>query len=328
AKSGFAYTELSDGRHGYIPSNYSEPSASAVASQARRPPLTKSWPAPTPTADATGTGVPLAPPRQLTVERQLANSVLIGWLPPVGTQPAAYRVYTKALIEGADSRQRHRICVRAVASDGAASSRDLACTLVTGASSETSLAPTYLQVSHVTHASAKLLFVPASSSLRHVVLLNNREHSQCPPGVYKLQLAGLAADAPYRPPPRRCSPPRWTFAPGRARRPDPPMDVTAEPGPQDGSLLLTWLPVGRRRLDTASGFPESNGGCRVTGYAVYADCRHRVTECLDDNSDHCLLASSSLPPGCTKLTVRTVGQAADGSGRTVESADSEPHCEL
>uniref|UniRef100_A0A1I8IKC5 Fibronectin type-III domain-containing protein n=1 Tax=Macrostomum lignano TaxID=282301 RepID=A0A1I8IKC5_9PLAT len=363
AKSGFAYTELSDGHHGYIPSNYSEPSgkptlnqASAVASQARRPPLVldEELARADATADATETGVPLAPPRQLTVERQLANSVLIGWLPPVGTQPAAYRVYvdgqfffsvravdkTKALIEGADSRQRHRICVRAVASDGAASSRDLACTLVTGASSETSLAPTYLQVSHVTHASAKLLFVPASSSLGHVVLLNNREHSQCPPGVYKLQLAGLAADAPYRVCVRaRAAVASSTaaasallsasldFRTGSRGRPDPPMDVTAEPGPQDGSLLLTWLPVGRRRVDTASGFPESNG-CRVTGYAVYADCRHRVTECLDANSDHCLLASSSLPPGCTKLTVRTVGQAADGSGRTVESADSEPHCEL
>ena len=53
--------------------------------------------------------------------------------------------------------------------------------------------------------------------------------------------------------------------------PDPPVDVQVEMGPQDGSLLVTWLPV---TIDSSGG--KSNGAT-VTGYAVYADGK-KVTE--------------------------------------------------
>ena len=53
--------------------------------------------------------------------------------------------------------------------------------------------------------------------------------------------------------------------------PDPPVDVQVELGPQDGTLLVTWLPV---TINSQSG--KSNG-VPVTGYAVYADGR-KVTE--------------------------------------------------
>ena len=46
--------------------------------------------------------------------------------------------------------------------------------------------------------------------------------------------------------------------------PDPPVNVQVETGPQEGSVLVTWLPV---TIDT-SGF--SNGAV-VSGYVVYAD---------------------------------------------------------
>ncbi len=53
--------------------------------------------------------------------------------------------------------------------------------------------------------------------------------------------------------------------------PDPPVDVQVELGPQDGSLLVTWLPV---TINSQSG--KSNG-VPVTGYVVYADGR-KITE--------------------------------------------------
>ena len=46
--------------------------------------------------------------------------------------------------------------------------------------------------------------------------------------------------------------------------PDPPVDVQVEAGPQDGTLLVTWLPVTITNMGTSNGAP-------VTGYAVYAD---------------------------------------------------------
>lgn len=46
--------------------------------------------------------------------------------------------------------------------------------------------------------------------------------------------------------------------------PDPPSEVQVESGPQDGTLLVTWLPVTTHATD-----PSNRG--HITGYAVYAD---------------------------------------------------------
>ena len=46
--------------------------------------------------------------------------------------------------------------------------------------------------------------------------------------------------------------------------PDAPLDVQVESGPQEGTLLVTWLPV----TITTSG--KSNGAI-VTGYSIYVD---------------------------------------------------------
>ena len=45
--------------------------------------------------------------------------------------------------------------------------------------------------------------------------------------------------------------------------PDPPVDIQVESGPQEGTLLVTWLPI------TLNQFGTSNN-CPVTGYAVFA----------------------------------------------------------
>lgn len=49
--------------------------------------------------------------------------------------------------------------------------------------------------------------------------------------------------------------------------PDPPAEIQVEVGPQDGTLLVTWVPV---TVESANGAP-------VTGYAVYADGK-KVTD--------------------------------------------------
>ena len=46
--------------------------------------------------------------------------------------------------------------------------------------------------------------------------------------------------------------------------PDAPLDIQVESGPQDGTLLITWLPV----TITTSGM---SNGALVTGYSVYID---------------------------------------------------------
>lgn len=46
--------------------------------------------------------------------------------------------------------------------------------------------------------------------------------------------------------------------------PHPPVSVVVESGPQEGSVLLTWLPV---TIET-SGF---SNGALVSGYVVYGD---------------------------------------------------------
>ena len=54
--------------------------------------------------------------------------------------------------------------------------------------------------------------------------------------------------------------------------PDAPVDVQVEAGPQDGSLLVTWLPV---TINTSG----TSNGASVTGYVVFTD-GHRVKEIL------------------------------------------------
>ncbi|KAF0299606.1 RIMS-binding protein 2 [Amphibalanus amphitrite] len=53
--------------------------------------------------------------------------------------------------------------------------------------------------------------------------------------------------------------------------PEPPVGVQVEMGPQEGCILVTWLPV---TISTSSG---TSNGLPVTGYAVYADGQ-KVTE--------------------------------------------------
>ena len=59
------------------------------------------------------------------------------------------------------------------------------------------------------------------------------------------------------------------------------MDVRVDGGPQDGTILVTWIPV---TLNTTS----AQRVVPVTGYAVFADGK-RVTDVDSPSSDHALV---------------------------------------
>lgn len=78
-----------------------------------------------------------------------------------------------------------------------------------------------------------------------------------------------------------------------------------EPGPQDGTLLVTWQPVSR---------PPAGASGPVTGYAVYADGK-KVTDVDSPTGDHALIDITKLvginPQAVTVRTKSRDAQSGD-----------------
>ncbi|XP_076254720.1 RIMS binding protein isoform X5 [Rhynchophorus ferrugineus] len=280
-------------------------------------------------------------PRQLTLERQLNKSVLISWTAPEnvgpGNQIESYHVYvdgvlkatikaterTRALVEGVDSNRPHRISVRSVTANRR-TSRDAACTMIIGRDTH-QLGPSAVRASNITSTSAVISWLPANSNHQHVVCVNNVEVRTVKPGVYRHTITGLAPNTQYRvtvrakhhrsaqnvanlaeelPMPAAAHTDFRTLPKGL---PDPPSDILVEPGPQDGTLLVTWHPINS----------PHHPGSSVTGYAVYADGK-KVTDVDSPTGDHALIdISKLLGLNPRHVTVRT-------KARDSQSADSIP----
>ncbi|XP_057657732.1 RIMS-binding protein 2 isoform X3 [Diorhabda carinulata] len=280
-------------------------------------------------------------PRQLTLERQLNKSVLISWTAPEGVGPGnhieSYHVYvdgvlkatikaterTRALVEGVESNRPHRISVRSVTANRR-TSRDAACTMIIGRDTH-SLGPSAVRASNITSTSAVISWLPANSNHQHVVCVNNVEVRTVKPGVYRHTITGLAANTQYRvtvrakhhrtaqnvanlaeelPMPAAAHTDFRTLPKGL---PDPPSDILVEPGPQDGTLLVTWHPI----------LNPHHPGSAITGYAVYADGK-KVTDVDSPTGDHALIDISKLLGLNPKhVTVRT-------KARDSQSTDSVP----
>ncbi|GLH03419.1 RIMS-binding protein 2, partial [Gryllus bimaculatus] len=293
--------------------------------------------------DQSGEG-PVPPPKQLTLERQLHKSVLISWSHPDGCPPAAvdsYHVYVdgvlkttvkaterpRALVEGVDSTRPHRISVRSI-TPNRRTSRDAACTMLVG--KDVPQAPSNVKAGNVTSTSAVISWLPANSNHQHVVCVNNVEVRTVKPGVYRHTITGLAPNTVYRVTVRaknirqqtqsfdektstlqmeRCSA-HIDFRTLPKGLPDPPVDIQVEAGPQDGTLLVTWLPV-------AGGGGVHTNGAPVTGYAVYADGK-KVTDVDSPTGDHALIdINKLLGLNPRQVTVRT-------KSRDSQSSDSLP----
>ncbi|XP_064022255.1 peripheral-type benzodiazepine receptor-associated protein 1 isoform X9 [Pogoniulus pusillus] len=280
-------------------------------------------------------------PRKLTLIKQLARSIVVGWEPPLlpagCPEVQSYNIYVdqelrlnvksglqpKAVIEKLDLKGRsYRVSVQAVTERGG--SDRLRCTCFVG--QDLSLAPTMLKVRSVTATSAEVTWLPCSSNYSHAVFLNGEEWDLTKPGVYWYSFRNLQPSTHYvakleaRP-----SQTPWEevpegqeqnsavihFTTPQAGTPDAPLDVQVEAGPSPGILVISWLPV---TIDAEG----SSNGVRVTGYAVYADGRKAI-EVTSPTAGSVLVDLSQLQmfQVCREVSVRTMSLYG-------ESVDSVP----
>ncbi|XP_052544571.1 peripheral-type benzodiazepine receptor-associated protein 1 isoform X7 [Tympanuchus pallidicinctus] len=280
-------------------------------------------------------------PRKLTLIKQLARSVVVGWEPPL--LPAgcpdiqSYNIYvdeelrqnvksgfqTKAVIEKLDLKTKaYRVSVQSVTEKG--SSDKLRCTFFVG--QDLCVAPTVLKVRNVTATSAEVTWLPCNSNYNHAVYLNGEECDITKPGVYWYTFCNLQPNTQYvaklEARPLRAL---WEevsegqeqnsavihFTTPLAGTPDAPLDVQVEVGPSPGILVISWLPV---TIDAEG----SSNGVRVTGYAVYADGQKAI-EVTSPTAGSVLVDLSQLQmfQACREVSVRTMSPYG-------ESVDSVP----
>uniref|UniRef100_A0A1A7XJQ2 Peripheral-type benzodiazepine receptor-associated protein 1 n=1 Tax=Iconisemion striatum TaxID=60296 RepID=A0A1A7XJQ2_9TELE len=262
-------------------------------------------------------GVDVVPyPRKLTLIKQLAKSIIIGWDPPL--VPAgwgnvwSYNVYvdqelrlnvpfgaqTKAVLERLDiNLKAYRVSVQSLTEKGL--SDQLRCSMLVGR--DVSVAPTQLHVDRVTATSANLTWLPSNSNYVHIVSLNDEECELVKAGCYSLCLNNLSPSLqytvkvearPHRTPwelpaeRREHRSATFTFNTLMAGPPDAPLDVQLEPGPSAGIALISWLPV---TIDAAG----TSNGVRVTGYTIYAD-KKKVLEVASPTAGSALLGPSQI----------------------------------
>ncbi|NWQ93260.1 RIMB1 protein, partial [Burhinus bistriatus] len=280
-------------------------------------------------------------PRKLTLIKQLARSIVVGWEPPL--LPAgcpdiqSYNIYvdeelrqnvksgfqTKAVIEKLDLKTKaYRVSVQTVTEQG--SSDKLRCTFFVG--QDLCVAPTMLKVRSVTATSAEVMWLPCNSNYNHAVYLNGEECDITKPGVYWYTFRNLQPSTPYvaKLEARPLKTP-WEevpegqeqnsavihFTTPLAGTPDAPLDVQVEAGPSPGILVISWLPV---TIDAEG----SSNGVRVTGYAVYADGQKAI-EVTSPTAGSVLVDLSQLQmfQVCREVSVRTMSLYG-------ESVDSVP----
>uniref|UniRef100_A0A672SN29 RIMS-binding protein 2 n=1 Tax=Sinocyclocheilus grahami TaxID=75366 RepID=A0A672SN29_SINGR len=287
-------------------------------------------------------GVDTVPyPRKLTLIKQLAMSIIIGWespLVPAGWGSVfSYNVYvdhelrlnvpfgtqTKAVLERLDLAQKaYRIAVQCLTERG--NSDQLRCSILVGR--DVCVAPTHLHVERVTATSASLTWLPSNSNYVHIVSLNDEECELVKAGCYLLCLSNLTPNMHYNikveARPHRTA---WELPPECRERktavtsfttltagpPDAPLDVQLEQGPSPGIAQISWLPV---TIDAAG----TSNGVRVTGYTIYAD-KKKVLEVSSPTAGSALIGPSQIQTlqAAHELTVRTM--SAFG-----ESVDSLP----
>ncbi|CAF4205300.1 unnamed protein product, partial [Didymodactylos carnosus] len=162
-------------------------------------------------------------PTNLRIEKQLSNSIMIAWNPPLITNNQqlhlmSYQILldhnlystihpnekTRALIENINLNEMHRISVRTLTQFG--SSRDQECTLLINGipagnnNSEQilSYAPSELKVDRISQTSAVVSWWPASNNLAHKLLVNDIEVQTLKPNVHRFKLSGLLPDSVHK----------------------------------------------------------------------------------------------------------------------------------
>lgn len=152
-------------------------------------------------------------PRRISLIKQLAKSVIIGWDPPVVPPGwgsiSGYNVSvdkevrmsvpfggrTKSLIEKLNlATGTYRISVQCITDRGP--SDELRCTLLVG--KDVVVAPYYLRVDNISQASAELSWMPSNSNYSHTIFLNGAEYDMVKAGGYKYKFFNLKPMTVYK----------------------------------------------------------------------------------------------------------------------------------
>ncbi|XP_077317924.1 RIMS-binding protein 2 isoform X17 [Lithobates pipiens] len=232
-------------------------------------------------------------PRKITLIKQLAKSVIVGWEPPlvppgwgtihsynilVGKEVRAtlnFGSRTKSLIEKLDlATVTYRISIQTVTDRG--NSDELQCTLLVG--KDVIVAPSHLKVDNITPMSAELSWLPSNSNYSHVIFLNDEEFDIVKAARYKYNFMNLKSNSTFKV--KLLAKPHqmpWQLPLEQRERkeayaefitqplgpPVPPEDVSVHPGPTPVTLLVTWRPPVLSPTGTSN-------GANVTGFSVYA----------------------------------------------------------
>ncbi|XP_049662252.1 RIMS-binding protein 2 isoform X12 [Accipiter gentilis] len=284
-------------------------------------------------------------PRKITLIKQLAKSVIVGWEPPVvppgwGTI-SSYNVLvdkevrmnialgsrTKALIEKLNiSTCTYRISIQSITSKG--NSDELQCTLLVG--KDVIVAPSNLKVDNITQISAELSWLPTNSNYSHVIFLNEEEFDIVKAASYKYHFFNLKPNMAYKvkvmakphqmpwqlPLEQREKKEAFVeFSTLPAGPPAPPQDVTVRAGSTPATIQVSWKPP----TLTATG---TSHGANVTGYGVYAKGQ-RVAEVIFPTAENTLVELMRLKSlEAKEVTVRTLsaqGESVDSSVAAIPS---------
>ncbi|NXK67672.1 RIMB2 protein, partial [Sylvietta virens] len=369
-EDGFYEGELLDGQRGLVPSNFVDfvqdneaRLSSALGSEQDQNLLNRSGAAlegapqeisppgrahPAALSNGAGTldvnideiGEDIVPyPRKITLIKQLAKSVIVGWEPPVvppgwGTV-SSYNVLvdrevrmnvalgsrTKALIEKLNiSACTYRISIQSITSKG--NSDELQCTLLVG--KDVIVAPSNLRVDNITQISAELSWLPTNSNYSHVIFLNEEEFDIVKAASYKYHFFNLKPNMAYKvkvmakphqmpwqlPLEQREKKEAFVeFSTLPAGPPAPPQDVAVRAGSTPGTVQVSWKPPALSATGTSH-------GASVTGYGVCAKGQ-RVAEVMFPAAEGTpveLLRLRSLD--AREVTVRTLS----AQGESVDSA--------
>ncbi|XP_060718575.1 peripheral-type benzodiazepine receptor-associated protein 1-like isoform X4 [Tachysurus vachellii] len=270
-------------------------------------------------------------PHKLTLIKQLAKSIVLGWEAPAGgVTVQSYNVYvdqelrlsvpmgspTKAVLEKIDTGLKtHHVAVQSVTEHG--TSDPLRCCMLVG--KDVSAAPSQLRIERIMATSARISWLPSNSNYTHAVSLNGELCELLQAGRHSLRLGDLMpglhyrveveAQLPSEPKERKCA--FTSFTTLAAGPPDAPLDVQLEQGPTPGIAQISWLPV---TIDAAG----TSNGVRVTGYTIYAD-KKKMLEVSSPTAGSALIGPSQIEMlrAAHEITVRTMSPHG-------ESADSTP----
>ncbi|XP_077691153.1 RIMS-binding protein 2 isoform X2 [Eretmochelys imbricata] len=279
-------------------------------------------------------------PRKITLIKQLAKSVIVGWEPPVvppgwGTinsynvlvdkeirMNVSFGSRTKALIEKLNTATcTYRISIQSITSRG--TSDELLCTLLVG--KDVIVAPSHLKVDNITQISAELSWLPTNSNYSHVIFLNEEEFDIVKSASYKYQFFNLKPNMAYKvkvmakphqmpwqlPLEQREKKEAFVeFSTLPAGPPAPPQDITIQAGSTPATIQVSWKPP----TLTCTG---TSNGANITGYGVYAKGQ-RVAEVIFPTAENTFVELMKIRNVEAKeVTVRTLSAQGESEDSCV-----------